>query len=376
MKIETLKAKIEVKSAELSDLLEKSEDVSEIKALTDELNGLKADYEAKMAAEKAMMPINVAPLETKKMEQSFQGILEGKSISVKLSETTDLELKTLIATTAGFPAPKTPTPYTFIGINPGHALFDVAEKFRLNSVSEVYYVQGTRTNNAAIGSEGAAPTDNVDSFTEVVVTAKPLISWIPVSEAVLRSLQQNNLNVIMEDVVRMAKVRADAEILTGTNISRSLNTVVGAGNTGTIASLGFGTSPLDYRNAIDYAAARIEADGDLAQWLVVHPIDAAKIVNQRDGNSVVAGTGSFVWNAQNQWYTYNQLVLVKDANVAQGTAWVLGQQALRIGMLDDAQLEMGYNDTDFTKGQRSLRCLMHVGILCRPESIFRLTISS
>ena len=360
MKLETLKAKIDVKSADLADLLEKSESVEEIKALTDELNGLKADYEAKAQAEAAMKPVNAANIEVKntKLEGAFAGILDGKSITVSLNDHANMELKTLVATTAGFPAPKTPTPFTFIGSNPGHALFDAAEKFKMNSVSEVYYVQNTRTNNAAFNNEGTAPTDNVDSFDEVVVTAKPVISWIPVSEAVLRSLQQDNLNVIMDDVVRMAKQRVDAEVLTGTNISRSLNTVVGAANTGTFGHLntlysaGIGTQPLAYRQAIDFAAAQIEADGDIPAYVVVNPKSAAKMVNERDGQ--IINGGAYAWTAQSDWTTYNGLRLIKDANVAENTAWVLGAQGLRIGMLDEATLEMGYNAADFTSGRKSL----------------------
>ena len=382
MKLETLKAKIDVKSADLADLLEKSESVEEIKALTDELNGLKADYEAKSQAEAAMKPVNAAAVEVKntKLEGAFAGILDGKSITVSLNDHTDFELKTLVATTAGFPAPKIATPFTFLGSNPGHALFDAAEKFKMNSVSEVYYVQNTRTNNAGIGTEGFAQTDNVDSFDEVVVTAKPVISWIPVSEAVLRSLQQDNLNVIMTDVVRMAKQRVDSEVLTGTNISRSLNTVVGAANTGTfgflntVYSAGIGTQPLAYRQAIDFAAAQIEADGDIPAYVVVNPKSAAKMVNERDGQ--IVNGGAYAWTAQSDWTTYNGLRLIKDANVAENTAWVLGAQGLRIGMLDEATLEMGYNAADFTSGRKSLRCLMHVGILCRPLSIFRLTLTA
>lgn len=367
MNLEQLKAKLESKSQELSTALT-GDNVEEIKSLTEEVTKLKSEIEVKSAALEA---VNVQSIvETKTMDNKFQALMEGKSITVSLSEDFGLDMKTLLASGSGMYPPRTPLPYMFSGVTPGSALVNAVEKVRLGSVYETYYVQNTRTNNAAANAEGTAPTDNVDSFDEVTVTAKPVISWIPISEGLLRSLNGANLDQIKGDVLRMLNERIDAEMLTGTGVSRSLNTVVGVGNTGTIGSLGFGTSPLEYRRAIDYAAAVIEADGDYPAYLVINPKDRARIVNEKDS------AGNYVWTTQDGWTTYNGLTLVADANVAVGTAWILGTQGLRIGMLDEATVEVGYDGNDWKSGKRTLRAMAHVGAICRPQSIFKLTISS
>lgn len=378
MNLDKLKSVIEVKSSELTALLD-TDRIDEIKSLTQEVADLKAQLDVKLKAISEAQPVNLPAVEVKQdneMQIKAQALLNGLEVKVGIESIEGFELKTLIATNAGFPAPKTPTPFTFKGVNPRHGFFDVVPKFRLGSVSEVYYVQGTRTNNTGVGvTEGTAPTDNVDSFNEVIVSARPVISWIPVSEAVLRSVQQANLDVIIGDVGQMLKEKIDYEMIRGdggaSSLSRSLTSTVGVGYTATVTSLGYGGTNLDYRSSIDVLAANVEAAGDTPMWLLAHPKDAAKIVNQKDKND------SFVWTALPgqegyAWRTYNGLTLVKSANAQEGYVWVLGEQAARLGLLGDVELSMGYNNTDFTAGRKSIRALAHAGMILRPESIYRL----
>lgn len=377
-KIKQLENEIEVKSQGLRDVLANSSDIDEIKSLTEELNKLKNELSVKKEAYELTIPVNQANIEIKSGNfdalQLCNEILSGKmGVKVPLSfGGVHLEEKTAVTTSSGFPAPKPAIDgMVFKGSNPKSALYDAVDKFRLTSVSELYYVQGTRTNNTGVGTESTAPTDNVDTYTETVLTARPFISWIPVSEAVLRSLNQGNLAVLMSDVVEMCKQKIDSQMILGNagtaSIARSLTSTVGVANTATVSSItGLAITNIDYRSAIDLAAAQIESDGDYAVVCLAHPKDAAKIRNQKDVNN------TFVWSTQGSWTTYGNMRLISDANVTEGYFWVLGSMAIKLGMLENAEIEIGYNASDFSTGTKSMRCLVHAAPAIRPLSVFRL----
>lgn len=378
-KIKQLENEIEVKSQGLRDVLANSSDVEEIKSLTDELNKLKNELSVKKEAYDLTIPINRAKIEVKSGNfdaiEICNDILQGKKeVNVPVEYAgIQLEGKTLIATNAGFPAPQPAIPgVVYLGSSPDSALFEMVEKIPQTSVSQTYYVQNTRTNNTGIGAtQGTAPTDNVDSFDAVDVACRPFISWIPVSEAVLRSLDQGNLNVIIRDVMTMCKQKIDSQMILGNagtaSISRSLTSSVGVANTATVSSItGLAITNIDYRSAIDLAAAQIGADGDYAVMCLAHPKDAAKIRNQKDVNN------TFVWQTQGSWTTYARMTLVEDANATEGYFWVLGSKAIKLAMLENMQVDIGYNSTDFTSGKKSLRCIVHAAPVIRPLSIFRL----
>ena len=361
MNKEQLLKNIEIKSAELNAAL-KTEDLDAIKSLTNEVSDLKNTLNVSVEAEVASTPVNFAGISSKSEESEFEwAIKEAINAPGKEFKLDNYDLKTTATTAAGVPGQKLSTGIVFRGSNPRTSFVDALDSQILSSVSQVFYRQNTRTNNAAAGDEGVAPTDNVNTFDEVVITAKPVISWIPVSEAMLVSADRRVLLAFEQDVVTMAKQALDNELIDG-SVLNSMN-AISAGSlagTGTVAGTGL------IRDAVFTGQMAIEAAGDFATKLVVHPSDWAKIANQKTTQN------DYIWSGDVEMYLGMQVV--RDAHVAAGTAFIVGSQN-KYGILGGLTLDYGYNAADFSAGRKSLRAIVHANSIYRPLSIYKLTIS-
>lgn len=363
MNLEQLKAKITSLQEELKSMKEvETKDFASLEAKVNEIKEAKSNLRILEEAESFNQPVNVAPVVPATNEAKMaQAILEGKSISFELKTT---------ATSSNVPTPKPYMGPMFAHSQLGSSFWDVVRKENAPSNNAQYLVPATFTNNADFAGEGVAPTDSAITYTETFLDARPLINWIPVSETLIDSLQRGQVSQLEEEVMRGWKVKADAEIIKGTAISRSLNSLVGVGATATVTSLGFGGTNLDYRSAIDVCAARIKNTFDTPAVVLCNPLDEAKIKNQKDLNN------SFVWTSQSDWGPmYNGMTLVSSGNVTEGTLFVLGQEAARVGIVGgNVNVKMGHNGTDFSAGRQSIRAMATIGLISRPSSIFKLTL--
>lgn len=359
MKIEQIRAKIEAKSTELKGLVASdSASTEDITARTAELKGLKAELSAFEAAEAEMVPVNSAPITEVKAENEVlefkNTLLSGGTYRLDMP----LSLKTAMTTSSGHGAPKNYTGVSFQS-SPRTALLDAIQVKQFGSVSDLWYLQSTRTNNGAALAEGVAPTDSVLVWTEKNLNAKPVIAWIPVSEAMLRSLSPEALNNIKNDVLKGCRQTVDNEIIDG-SVLEDIATLSGILTQANV--LEAVTSNILYRDMVDGAIAKVLAAGEMASHLLVNPSDFALIKN----GITAHGYQHAAWLPGD---TYQGLTVVQDAFVAAGIAYVFASDAVQLGVVGGFELAVGENSADFSAGRKSIRAMVHCNTMLNHNGI-------
>lgn len=367
MNLEQLQAKYEAKHQEFLEMkgvLEAKEDKTEVelKSFEDLMNEVEStERELELAKKSASLsrPVNFVPIEEKNMNPFQLAIKEAYSKINQEVKATGIELKTTATTSAGLKGETSSLGVVYGGVSPGYALLDAVPIVPLTSINQTFYRSNTRTNNAAATADGTAPTDNVNTFDAVDVTAKQLTSWIPASEGMLLSGDPRAIAQFENEVVQFLKERLDNEMIDG-SVLNSISGLTGI-TTGAVSS-GL------YREGIYGAAMEVEANGDYANILLVNPSDWNLIINQKDDNN------AYVFNMAQHDGTYFGLRVVRDANVTAGTAFVLGRDGVKLGVMGDWTLKFGYNASDFSAGRITLRAMCFANTILRPKSIYKLTL--
>lgn len=381
--LDKLQNQLEVKSQELRGLIsDESATVAQIEMLTGEIRGLKEQIQSYAEAEAALTPVNGAPIVERKSGYTLGDLRNSgtRGMDVKGEELDPFlksihresvmsfaEYKTTV-TTSNVNAPRIPTGILYSGSTPETAFLDWIPKLTLTSPNQSFQIFA-RTNNASTLAEGSAPSESALSATETVISSKPTIAFLPLSEAALASYDRDMMNYIREEVMYQAKVKVDTEIIQGSNLN-SLSTLTGI-NTGAVSTgTGSASSIKLYRDSVESAKAQIKADGDTPVVLLVNPSDFALMISQKDT------TFGYVLDPNYSGVPrFCGLEVIEDANLSSGTCYVLGSRGINLGILKGGfNFSIGLNSDDFSKGKQTLRAMVNANTIYRPKAIYKLSL--
>lgn len=294
-------------------------------------------------------------LSTLTKSEDFQAVVKGTSKFARVP--LELELKNIIGSNA-FPPAQSPTVgFDVASQRDGNlwgyplrplSLLDVLPRLPMSSNSLEFH-RLTHTNAAAEQTtEGAQKAEAAFKPTLVEAKVATIAHWIPVSRQVIADmpmLEQQLRSILLWDVQQ----QAEAEIVTGSG------TISGLITQGVAFS---GTGANTRADRIAECIATMVAASFNPSHILLHPLDWYRIQTK------TATTGEFVISTPASPIgpsLWNLPVIVSPA-VTQNTGLVIDSSQIAILDRQQAAVEAGLNDTDFTKNLITLLAEIRIGL--------------
>lgn len=292
---------------------------------------------------------------------------KGRTGPVGPSASLDINLKTLLTTTAGF-GPETVrtgdiVPFATRPIQ----VADLLPQVQTTQAAVQYMEETTYTNAAAEAAEAAAYPEAALAFTERTSMVRKLAVYLPVTDEQLEDAPQIR-GYIDNRLPFMIRQRLDSQVLTGTGVAPNLTGIL---NTTGIQSQARGTDPVP--DAIYKALVKVETVGQaITNAVVMNPTDWQNVRLLRTAD------GLYIWGNPSDagperiW----GLQVTRAQALAAGTALVgdfanFAQLAVRRGI--DVQVSNSHS-TYFVEGKQAIRADMRVALVVfRPTAFVQVT---
>lgn len=277
----------------------------------------------------------------------------------------DIDIKTLITTSAGFAPDIMRTGRVAPSAQTRFDLLDFVPTFPTNQNAVNYMEETTFTNNAAEKTQGAVAGEAALVWTERTQPVQTVAVFVPVSEEQLADVPQVEA-LINERLAYMVRRRVASQGINGNGSSPNL---LGVLNKSGIQTQARGTLPI--YDAIYYAIDLVEEYDDMTV--------TALVINNRDVRDVVLTTTThgepvFAPYAQAVPMSVFGVPIVKSGQIAENTALVGDFRWAGFYARSGLDLQIGYNADDFTKHQRSIKCVLRCAwVWERPKAFCSIT---
>ena len=376
-KIAELNSQIEAKSAEIKTLFETNKDENgafkmtrdqlaeieaekaEVAALRNELNELKAnditrpEFDAKGDENEGI-----------KMNTIGKAFVAGGK---KNGFVDGIEYKAVFTRSAGLAPERFRNGHVDFARRNELNLFDVFDIEPIKG-DALKYVRETISAGAAEAAEGGAYNEANIALADVVAVAKKVTTILPVTDEVLAD--NDGLESFLDGRLSyLLRERFESQFINGAGTSDTM--------LGLIATTGVQTytrvTGENHGDAMIKGGSKIrEGKAGNCNLYIMNPANftAMRLAKDDNGNYLYAelreGTNPTL---------DGKTVLLNDA-VPADTAIAVDTNHVRIGLRSDAEIEVGYNADDFSKGKKSMRGTMRgEAVVYRPQAVVIIDIS-
>lgn len=220
------------------------------------------------------------------------------------------------------------------------------------------FLKETVTTGPDWEEENGAYHEGDISYASTYIGAAKVTHIIPVTDEALDD--NENLESLLDDRMTMLlKEKFENGLVAGTGTTSP----VGFLNlTNKLTYVGYATEC--YGDAIIRGASAIrEAKAGEANLVIMNPADFTKLRLLKDTtkNYLYAG----LMDGVNP--TIDGMPIVKNSGVTAGSVVVLDKRHFDVGLREDANIEVGYNGTDFSYGRKSIRGTMRGSLIARRD---------
>lgn len=278
----------------------------------------------------------------------------------------ELALKTLMSTTAGF-APDQPRGPIVVPIAlRAVELVDLIPKIQTNSPAVVWMEQTTRTNAAAETSEGSGKPEAVIVYTERTSLVQKIAVTLPVTDEQLDDVPQIR-SILETDLELMVRQRLSDEIASGDGTPPNLRGIL---STSGIQTQAKGADPVP--DAVYKAMVKVMTTGQATpDAYVTNPLD------WQDVRLLRTTDGIYIWGNPSDagperiWGLNVILAQGMTLNTGVVGAW---QAYSRLAIKQDVTVDIGLVNDDFSKNRQTLRAEMRAALLfLRPTAFCSVT---
>lgn len=292
---------------------------------------------------------------------------KGRTGSVGPEVRLDIELKTLMTTTAGWTPETTRTGRLVDFATRPVQVTEIIPTTTTGQAAVVYMEETTFTNNAAEAAEGSAYGEAAFALTEQSSTVRKIAVFVPVTDEQLEDEPQVR-GYLDNRLPFMIRQRLDSQILVGTGVApnlRGINNVVG------IQTQAKGTDPTP--DAVYKAMVKVRTIGFAEPSAVImHPNDWQDIRLLRTAD------GLYIWGNPSEagperiWgLTVAQAVAQTENTAVVGDFATFSELAVRRGV--DVQVSNSHS-TFFTEGKQAVRADLRVALIFyRPAAFCTVT---
>jgi HK97 family phage major capsid protein len=316
-KLDDLRQKLDSKRGELAKLFDDhpaldftAEQRKEVNDRNDELTTLGKEYEEV----KGIEAIRVQQAQQRQADQQIvNGLGGGKSSDVEVKDTRtigrrfveakafersanraevempEVDMKTLMTTSAGFAAPNNRTDYVVYTAMRRPVVADLIPQDATTSSVIKYMEETTFTNSAAAVAEGAVKPESALAFTERTSLVEKIATWIPVTDEQLEDVPQV-MGIIDNRLRVMLSLAEETYLLSGTGVSPQ---ILGFLNKPSIQTQAKGGDPTP--SAIYKAMTKVRWTGFAEpSGVIIHPNDWQDIRLLQDLN------GNYIWGSPSE----------------------------------------------------------------------------
>jgi HK97 family phage major capsid protein len=372
----------------LGDDLDTQGKVDEFRKLNRELDDLTAECKQLEMAEigenvRAVREVMAQPAPVKHAASSASGF---KSIGAQFTESDvytefkrdrssaqtvsmtfpEVEIKTLMATTAGFAPPSDRTGIVVEAVTRPIQVLDLIPVLETDSNSVTYMSQTLRTVSAAEKIEGATYAESAYEWTEKTSPVRKITDSIPVTDEQLEDVSQMR-GLIDQQLAFGLRQRLDGQVITGTGVPPLLEGIL---NVTGIQTQAKSTDPRF--DAIHKAMTKVRVTGRaMPNAIVLHPNDweAIRLTRTADGLYILGNP------AQVGPMTLFGVPVVQGDVITENTGLV-GDFANYCALFDrrGVDIQAGFSGTQFVEGKQTLRADLRAAfVVFRPAAFCTVT---
>lgn len=276
--------------------------------------------------------------------------------------------KTLFQTSAGWAPESVRIPGLVVdAVTRPIQLLDIVPLAQTDSAQIVYMEETTRTHAAAETAEGATYPEAEFALTEQTSNVRKIATSIPVTDEQLEDVAQAE-SYLSGRLIFGLRQRLDEQVLTGSGTGVNLE---GIANNGSIQTQALGSDPVP--DAFFKAMQNIRVTGRaMPTHHIIHPDDWEDIRLLRTAD------GIYIWGNPSEAgpeRMFGLPVVQADAGSA-GTGYVGSFMPAWISLFEKrgVDVQVGYVDTQFTEGERTIRADMRMAfVLFRPAAFCQVT---
>ena len=274
----------------------------------------------------------------------------------------DVDFKTLMTTSAGFPPESTRSGDVVPSAQRSIRLTNILPSRNTSQNAYVFMKETTFTNAAAERAEGSALAESALAYTETTNPIRSIGTFIPVTEEQLEDVAGIQA-LIDNDLMLMYALREEAQFLVGDGNAPNLT---GFLNTGSIQTQAKGSDPVP--DAVYKAMTKVRVTGRAnPSHVVMHPND------WQDVRLLRTADGIYIWGSPADTAPdriWGLPVIVTDA-VTENTGLVgdfLGYSY--VVRRKGATVEVGLDGSNFTEVKKTIRVVGRVGLVVRRPQAF------
>jgi HK97 family phage major capsid protein len=278
----------------------------------------------------------------------------------------DVEIKTLLSTTAGFAPASDQTGIVVEAVTRPVQILDLIPVLDTDSNSVTYMEQTLRTHSAAEKLEGIAYAESAFEWTERTSQVRKITDSIPVTDEQLEDVSQMR-GLIDQQLAFGLRQRLDGQVMGGTGIPPFLEGIL---NVAGIQTQAKGTDPRF--DAIHKAMTLVRVTGRaMPNAVVLHPNDweAIRLTRTADGLYILGNP------AQAGPMTLFGVPVVQGDVITENTGLV-GDFANYCALFDrrGVDIQAGFSGTQFVEGKQTLRADLRAAfVVFRPAAFCTVT---
>ena len=288
-----------------------------------------------------------------------------KNVSSMFFKDRDMDIKTLMETTAGFSPESVRSGLILPAVTRPIQVTDLIPSGSINQAAEVYMEQTTRTNNAAEVAEGSAYGEAAFVYTERTEAVKKVGVWLPITDEQLQD-EARISSIINDDLRFMLRQRLDTQILTGDGVSPNITGILNKSGIQTQAK-GADSVP----DAVYKSMTKVRVTGRAQpSHFITHPNDWQDVI------LIKTSQGVYIWGHPSQsgperiW----GLQVVQADGLTENTG-IVGDfvNPIYSQLLTRKGIELKVTDshsTDFINGKQAIRADVRVVYVIRRAAAF------
>lgn len=206
--------------------------------------------------------------------------------------------------------------------------------------------QANRDGGAGQTAEGAAKTQADFDIVEANKVVEKITSYIKVSKEALDDIPFLN-SEINSDLLSLINLKLDADLLSGTGTTPAIKGILPYATTFSAPTgMGLAIEAANQFDALRAAIAQIENAFFSPNYIVLHPTDVALIDSLKSTTNeyLVAPFGS-----QYMFKTFYGIPVVSNTGMTRGDFLVGDFSKSNLGIREDVNIQVGYENDDFTK---------------------------
>ncbi len=291
----------------------------------------------------------------------------GRSTKTNIPFGLDIDLKTLMQTSAGFAPENIRSGLLVEKATRPIQVLDLIPTFTISQAAFVYMEETTRTHSAAETSEAGSYAESVFVWTQRTSTVRKITDSIPVTDEQLEDEMQVR-SLLDQRLAFGLRQRLDAQILTGDGSAPNLR---GINNVASIQTQAKGSDPTIA--AFMKALTKIRFTGRAnPTGAVFHPNDWQDIVLTQNSNGDYLFGNPFMGAGPSSLFGIP--VALSDAQTENTGLIVDFSNFTRLDDRRGVSIMLGYNSTQFVEGEQTIRADMRVAFtVTRPAAVCQLT---